>query len=384
MVKTGDGGFAIAGYVWDFGGPNYYELSLVKTDSEGNLEFATMFGGSNTEVANSLVQTTDGGYALAGYTSSYGAGNFDFWLVKTDSDGFFEWSQTYGGTGYDLAHSLIQTGDGGYALGGITDSFGAGSNDFWLIKTDKRGNMQWNQTYGGIDDDKGTALVQTGDNGYAFAGYTGSYGVGSYDSWLVKTYSNGTLEWSQTYGGTNADLTTSLVQTADGGFALAGYTASYGVGGSDFWLVKTDSSGSFEWNQTYGGAISDYAHSVVQTEDGGYALAGETNSYGAGNYDFWLVKTYSNGTLEWTQTYGGAQGDYAASVVQTDDGGYAIAGETDSFDFSNTDIWLVKTGVESGLTWTHDTLDSITLYRGATDTYWNYVRVRIWKIKENP
>ncbi len=248
------------------------------------------------------------------------------------------WNQTYGGTELDEAWSLVQTVDGGYALAGYTYSFGAGSYDFWLVKTDASGNSEWNQTYGGTSSDQAYSLVQTVDGGYALLGWTWSYGAGSSDFWLVKTDADGNALWNRTYGGTYAEYAYPLIQTVDGGYALAGYTTSYGAGQNDFWLVKTDAGGNALWSQTYGGTSNDQAYSLVQTVDGGYALAGGTYSFGAGSYDFWLVKTDSNGDMP-----------------------------TGLFKY--------------GLAWIDSTLDSITLHRGTHDPYWNFVRVRIWKIQ---
>ena len=217
-------------------------------------------------------------------------------LVATD------WNKTYGGTMDDLAYSLVQTVDGGYALAGETGSSGAGGYDVWLVKTDSSGNQLWNRTYGGTYDDAAQALVQTSDGGYALAGWTDSFGAGGYDFWLVKTDSSGNMLWNKTYGGTQNDVAYSLVQTVDGGYALAGSTVSSGAGGEDVWLVKTNSSGNQQWNKTYGGTQDDAAYSLVQTVDGGYALAGYTNSFGAGGEDVWLVKTDSSGNQQWNKT----------------------------------------------------------------------------------
>ncbi len=259
--------------------------------SEWVYEPGVDFGGISVEEAYALVQTADGGYAIAGYTYSYGAGSADFWLVKTDANGNAQWNKTYGGTGNDRAYALVQTVDGGCALAGYTDSFGAGSSDFWLVKTDAAGNLQWNKTYGGTSDDEAYALVQT----------------------------------------------------VDGGYTLAGYTRSYGASSNDFWLVKTDAFGNVQWNKTYGGTSDDEARALVETVDGGCALAGWTSSFGAGSYDFWLVKTDPNGNSRFAEE------------------------------------WF-KWGME----WTSSTLDTITLRRGTRDSYWNYVRVHIWKPKQTP
>jgi len=379
MVQTNDEGYAFAGYTDSYGaGGN--DFWLVKTDAYGTLQWSQTYGGTDNEIAYSMIQTLDGGYALAGFTASYDAGKYDFWLVKTDSAGNPQWNQTYGGADYDYAYSVIQASDGGYAIAGITDSYGAGDYDFWLVKTDASGTLQWSRTYGGTNNNYAHSVVQTSDGGYALAGYADSYIADDPSFWLVKTDSAGNQQWNQTYGGAKYDYAYSVVQTLDGGYALAGLTDSYGAGGYDFWLVKTDSIGNQQWNRTYGGAKYEIAYSMVHTSDGGYALTGFTASCGAGKYDIWLVKTDSAGNQQWNQTYGGAGTDYAYSVVQTSDGGYALAGLTDSYGAGNYDSWLVKTDVESGLVWTDSTADTITLYRGATDIQWNYVRVRIWKI----
>jgi hypothetical protein len=203
-----------------------------------------------------------------------------------------EWNRTYGGPEYDLAYSLVETSDGGYAITGYTISFGAGSQDFWLVKTDSYGNMERNQTYGGPDQDSANSLIETYDGGYAMAGSSGS-GL-SANFWLVKTNNSGNIEWIQTYGGSDYDFAYSLVETADGGFAIVGYTGSFGAGNAIFWLVKTDGYGNMEWNQTYGIADYNRAYSLVQTSDGGFALAG---SSGSGFNDFWLIKTDKNGII---------------------------------------------------------------------------------------
>ena len=346
VVETGDGGYAIAGSTGSFGAGGW-DFWLVKTDAAGNMEWNQTYGGTDHDEARSVVETSDGGYALAGITCSFDVAGGDFWLVKTDSAGNALWNQTYGGTNWDWAWSVVETGDGGYALAGSTWSFGAGSADFWLVKTDSAGNMEWNQTYGGPDDELGNSVVGTSDGGYALAGWTESLGAGSADFWLVKTDSAGNMEWNQTYGGSSYDHGYSVVVTEDGGYAIAGLTNSFGAGGHDAWLVKTDSAGNASWTQTYGGTSDDDAYSVVETGDGGYAIAGHTNSFGAGASDFWLVKTDSAGNMEWNQTYGGPDEEGARSVVQTSDGGYALAGNTGGYP--NYDFWLVKTEPDKGL-----------------------------------
>lgn len=210
------------------------------------------------------------------------------------------WSSTYGGADQEVAQSLVETSDGGYAIAGYIRSFRDHDDfreDFWVVKTDAYGNMEWNRTYGGYANDEcAYSLVDTSDGGHAIAGSTSS-GAGSYDFWLIKVDGYGNYEWSRTYGGPGYERAESLVMTSDGGYALAGDTRSFGAGEDDVWLVKTDAFGNIEWNQTYGGLEDDYANSVIVTSDGGYALAGYTGSFGAGDYDFWLIKADEYGII---------------------------------------------------------------------------------------
>jgi predicted secreted protein len=346
VVQTSDGGYAIAGWTDSFGAGGS-DIWLVKADVNGNMQWNKTYGGTGDEEAYALVQTSDGGYAIAGQTSSTSDGRWDMWLIKTDANGQMTWNKTYGGLGSDeQLRSMIKTADGGYALAGALDNpHYADVDDFLLVKTDANGNMMWNRTYGGTGWEFAVSVVQTEpDGGYALIGPTRSFGNGGLDFWFVKTDSAGSMQWNKTYGGTNDDIATSLVQTSEGGYAIGGETSSSGAGSSDFWLVKTDAEGNMQWNETYGGANQEEAWSVVQTSDGGYAIAGWTDSFGAGGGDFWLVKTDAKGQMRWNQTYGGAGSEwgYNNKVIQTIDGGYAIASCTTSFGAGNYDFWLIK------------------------------------------
>lgn len=286
------------------------------------------FGGSNDDIAYSIISTSDGGYALAGYTESYGAGGSDMWLVKgtlynaalgnlTMVSPVWQWSKTYGGSGDDGANCVVQTADGGYALAGYTNSYGAGSYDMWLVKTDSNGAVLWNMTYGGPQSDAAKCVVQTKDEGYALAGYTKSSGLPFQNTWVLKTDATGNVQWSRVFAGQGSN---SVIQTSDGGFALAvEYSDSYG-------LVKLDSSGQVKWNMTYAGAgYKASARSVVQSGDDGYAIAGWTLSNETGSYAAWLVRTDSSGNTLWSRTYDGFGAVY--SMVQTSNGGFALAGD---------------------------------------------------------
>jgi predicted secreted protein len=337
-VQTSDGGFAIAGDT-NSSGAGGYDFWLIKTDADGNMQWNKTYGGALNEQCGVMCQTSDGGYAMAGATSSFGAGAQDFWLVKTDASGNMQWSKTYGGIGNEGVLAVVQTSDGGYALAGNTSSFGAGIDDFWLVKTDASGNMLWNKTYGGIGNDGAYGLVQTSEGGYTMAGYTHSFGAGGDDVWLVKTDTNGNMQWNKTFGGTGTEWAVYLVQSSDGGYAIPGYTTSAG-GGFRAYLVKTDASGNLQWNKTYAGT-GEVAHHAIQTADGGYALAGFKMTAGVG---FLLIKTDADGNMQWNQTYPATttMTDAAYSVIQSD-GGYALTGNTKSFGAGGYDIYFIKT-----------------------------------------
>jgi hypothetical protein len=209
-------------------------------------------------------------------------------LIKTDASGNKTWARTFGGTGDDGGYSVQQTSDGGYIVAGHTTSYGAGNNDAWLIKTDASGDETWEKTLGGASYDWGYSVQQTSDGGYIITGYTGDNGVDSSGVWLIKTDASGNKSWDKTFGGAGEGH--SVQQASDGGYIIAGSTQSYGAGGSDVWLIKTDASGNKTWDIAFGGANWDWGYSVRQTSDSGYVIAGSTQSYGAGGSDVWLIK----------------------------------------------------------------------------------------------
>ena len=286
--------------------------------------------------------TSDGGYAIAGVTNSFGAGNRDMYIVKISSTGSLQWTKTVGGSINDFAQSIIQTTDGGYAIAGFTASFGTGSYDIYIIKLSSTGLLQWSKTLGGTNEDYAYSIVQATDGGYAVAGYTKSFGIGGYDMYIAKLSSTGSLQWSKTVGGTNDDYAYSIVQATDGGYAIAGVTKSYGAGSDDMYIVKLTSIGSLQWSRTVGGTNEDYAYSIVQATDGGYAVAGYTKSFGIGGYDMYITKLSSTGSLQWSSTVGGANEDYAYSIIQIADNGYVVAGYTQSFGAGLFDVYIVK------------------------------------------
>lgn len=335
VEQASDGGYIVVGVTASFGAGKS-DAWLIKTDAYGEVEWNKTYGRAGYDGGNSVKETGDGGYILAG---SRGA---NLWLVKTDAYGNMVWNKTYGGASWDDAYSVHQTTDGGYVVAGYTASLGAGGSDYWLIKTDAYGNVEWNKTYGGGDSDKAYSVEQTSDGGYIMVGSANSFKTGVFDGeiWLVKTDAYGDVEWSWLSGWPDWDFAYSVQQTADGGYIVAGTRFSSYDTRYDFWLIKIDANGSLEWDSVFAraGRSEDVAYSVGQSADGGYIVAG-------GWGDFWVVKTDGYGNMEWRRSYGGADSETARSIRQASDGGYIVAGDTESFGFGKDgypDAWVVK------------------------------------------
>ncbi len=333
VQQTSDGGYILAGSLYN---PSEYntDAMLMKTDAHGNEVWVKTFGGDGYDCAYSVQQTSDGGYIVAGYTNSFGAGNYDAWLIKTDENGNDVWDNTLGGTNFDMAYSVQQTSDGGYILAGKTVIIDASLQQdlAWLIKTDENGNVSWDNTFGGSSYDVAQSALQTSDGGYILAGKTYySSETGNY-AWLIKTDADGNEIWDNTFDGSGTGWAYSLQQTSDGGYILAGWTTPLGNDASyyheDAMLIKTDENGNEVWDNSFGGGGYDRSYSVQQTSDGGYILAGFTKSLGDGFSYAWLIKTDENGNDIWDRTFGRSNNvDCAYSVQQTSDGGYILAGE---------------------------------------------------------
>ena len=344
-----------------------YTNYVVESNDSNNCRTATWsyptFGGLDWDWGSSVQQTSDGGYIIAGGTNSFGAGGGDAWLIKTDSEGNEIWNKTFGGLDLDAGGSVQQTSDGGYIVASMTTSFGAaGSGDVWLIKINSDGDELWNKTFGGLDWEKSSSIRQTSDDGYIVAGT--SFGAdGSGDVWLIKTNFDGDELWNKTFGGSDEDLGWAVQQTSDGGYIIASRTGSYETEDFDVWLIKTDSEGNELWNRTFGGSEWDQGSSIQQTADGGYIIAGSTKSFSVGDFDVWLIKTDSEGDELQNNTFGGSGRDYGYSVQQTTDGGYIIVGETFSFGAGSGDVWLIKVSpIEPDLMITNVWNENSTIY----------------------
>lgn len=330
------------------------EMPPIPTEMEEVTTFLRTFGGKSRDRGINLLQTNDGGYAIVGYTSSLDAQQEDVYLVRTDSQGQLLWSNTYGGEGIDNGWAILETEDGGFLIAGFTNSFGAGEMDIYLLRTDAAGNMLWENTYGGPKSEYGWAMAKTNDGGYVLGGQTNSFGEGREDGYLVKVNAQGEEIWSQTFGGPGEDRLFSVDQGADGGFVLTGTTRGFGEGNTgnrDAYLVKTNDSGELVWMQVFGENQDDVGHAVRQTSDGGYLVTGYSKSFGARNYDTWLIKTDEAGNLLWQKFYGESGDDRTIYGEQTADGGYILTGYTKSFESVGWDVFLVRTDSLGDVIW---------------------------------
>jgi hypothetical protein len=309
------------------------------------------YGGTGSDGGYDVQQTADGGFIIVGDTTTYGAGQIDGYLLKVDASGVKIWDKTFGGLGDDYGRSIQKTSDGGYIITGATMQLSAGGTDVYLLKVDASGNKIWESTFGGARNDVGLSVQQTSDRGYILVGNTYSFGAGSADIYVVKTDASGNKLWDRTYGGTGFDRGSSIEQTKDGGYIITGSTSSFTLGGTDVYILKINASGNLVWEKNIGGKENDEGNSVHETSDGGYVVAGNTNSFGAGSSDVYLVKVDSSGKKLWEKTYGGKGAEYGSSFKLTSNGGYIITGNTNSFGEGDTDIYLVRADASGNLIW---------------------------------
>lgn len=363
----------------------------------GEVDWVKSFGGSGEETAQAIISTTDGGFAVFGYSNSTDgdlegkslAVN-DYWFLKFDADGNLQWNKTYGGSKDDRGQSLVQTKDGGYAITGYAMSDdGDGSNnegfhDNWILKLDASGVIEWEKSFGFSGHDHSYDILQTEDDGLFFTGFLditsarsdgntekGSsltrHGVGEF--WGSKIDMKGKLQWRGYFGGTNNDRSHAVVQAEDGGFVMAGFTESNDFdinnsqGSYDFWVVKVDALGNFVWQGSFGGTGIDRAQDIATTADGGFVITGNTFSTDAdvtennGESDIWLLKIDAEGEKVWEKSFGGSQFEDGQSVIRSRDGGFILVGNSKSTDkdtnanAGENDIWLIKTDANGNMTW---------------------------------
>jgi hypothetical protein len=316
-------------------------VSLFLGSAASAQQWAKAYGGPEDDYAKSIQQTFDGGYIVAGNTRSFGAGAQDFWVLKLDGSGNLQWQKTYGRKNDDWANSIQQTTDGGYVVAGKNQpDYPLPYGTFWVLKLDGSGNVQWQSGYihGAASSAGARSIQQTSDGGYVVAGYImfSSFPY-DYELWVLKLDDRGNVQWQKTYGTSNWEGANSIQQTSDGGYIVAGYTHDWM--NPDFWVLKLDGSGNVQWQKTFGMKYNDGANSIQQTSDGGYIVVG-------GAY---ILKLDDRGNVHWQKTYWGGAGETAYSIQKTTDGGYIVAGYTDSFGAGNSDLWVLKLDKEGNI-----------------------------------
>lgn len=375
--QTSDGGFITAGssnsingdVTGNHGNKDYW---VVKLESTGNIQWQKSLGGTEYDEAHSVRQTTDGGYIIAGSTASNNGdvtghhGDNDYWIIKLSALGILEWQKTLGGSNNDIARSIRQTSDGGYIVAGTSSSNSGdvsvnyGLSDYWIVKLTATGNIQWEKSFGGYGIDEAYSIEQTTDNGYIIAGTSSSINGdvtgnhGSTDYWVVKINSTGNLQWQKSLGGSNTEYGYSIAQTPDSGYIVAGSSFSNdgdvtgNHGSFDYWIVKLGTTGNIQWQKSFGEIEYDYAFDIKNTSDGGYIVSGyseSTPTKGYGSNDYWMIKLSSTGNMEWDKKLGGLTDDYATAAQQTSDGGYVISGYSNSVTgppVLHYNYWIVK------------------------------------------
>jgi len=349
MQETADGGNILVGISASRGEGS--DLLLIKTDAIGKCTWSRIWGGSGEDAGYFVQETKDGGFIATGSTKSFAMGEELLWLVKTDGNGSLSWDKTFGGfvsSFGDGGWSVNEIDDGGFIITGYTQSQGSGRKDLWLLKTDEQGTRAWDKTFGGSEDDVGMSVLQSRDGGYIVAGRTASFGKGGDDIWLLKTDSLGKEQWNTTFGGKKDDAGFQVVELADG-YALVGRTES-GLDKMKIILIKVDTSGRRLWEKTY---LGSSASSLQSTGDGGYIIAGRIDNKKTGR-DALIIKTNSNGSKDWSMALGGSSDDIGTFAIQRRDGSYMLAGITGSYGLGREDAWLVKI-VEQPLSQTNET-----------------------------
>ncbi|WP_343643372.1 MULTISPECIES: T9SS type A sorting domain-containing protein [Chryseobacterium] len=384
VQQTSDGGYIVAGHsmsndgdvTGNHGGGDYW---IVKLNPAGGIQWQKTLGGSNVDDAQSIRQTTDGGYIIAGSSNSGDGdisgnhGNYDYWIVKLDSNGNMQWQKSLGGSSVDMAQSIQQTSEGGYIVAGSSSSNDGdvsgnhGGGDYWIVKLDINGNIQWQKSLGGSSSEQVNSVQQTFDGGYIIAGTTVStdgditVSYGNNDFWVVKLDSGGNMQWQKTLGNIGDNIGYYAQQTFDGGYIAVGTSfnpSNLESGLPDYWVIKLSNNGTIEWDKYFGGSFHDNAITIRQTPEWDYIVAGWTASNNGqvtnhhGNLDYWIIKLDSSGNLKWEKTLGGPDFDYLTALELTADNGYIVSGSTGSTSGDVTghhgmiDAWVVKLSPE--------------------------------------
>ena len=343
VLQTRSGDMVVVGFTNSFGAGKT-DIWVLKVDRRGQEKWRTYIGDQEDDWPRALIQSRDGGFVVAGYTQDPVSGSKNAWVFKLDDFGNILWSETFGGKQTDVARCIVQTSDGGYAVGGFSHSFSRGNSDVWLLRLDENGKELWSKNYGAKGAEEAYAIVEGPDEGLILGGYTKSYGNGGADILVMKVDNKGGEMWRRNYGGARNEVAEDLLISQDGHLMLAGWTASEGMGSLDGTLLKLDQDGVYQWQLTYGGAGKDGFSSFTTTLDGGYAVTGFTSSYGLESKGLWMLRLDNQGQVRWEQRVGGQKDDYGHHIIQTHDGGFAVAGGTKSFaEMGGSDLLLLKT-----------------------------------------
>ncbi len=341
--QTADGGYIVVGSTYSYGSGDS-DVWLIKTDEFGNEQWNRTFGGPYIDHGSSVLPASDGGYIVVGYTASFGEGDYDVWLIKVDESGDEQSSYTFGGSGREKARGIQATLDGGYLIAGSTRSIGGGDYDAWIVKTDESCQGQSSWSFGEDGRDEIFCIQPTWESGYYMVGSTQSFNAGSSNAWLIRTDDFGHFDWHRVYGSDNFGKAYYVEPTPDLGNIIVGYTVTGTADDYDVWLIKTDLNGDEQWDRTFGGDGNDKGCSGHRSPDGGYIIFGTTDSYGAGDLDIWMIKVSDSGSEQWNLTFGENGSDECLNSQPTADGGYIMVGSTTSFGSGGTDVWLIKVG----------------------------------------
>jgi hypothetical protein len=331
------GGYIIAGSTDSFGaGKN--DGWIIKLSEDGQIESQKTYGGKGGDSLRMVRQTSDGGYVVAGMTNSFSNGRSDVWVMKFDSNGNMQWNKGYGSSNHEMAHAIEPTSDGGYLVGGYTTSFGAQLKDYFVLKIRSDGSLEWAKRFGGSGDDVIRVVKQISNGDYLIAGFTHSFGVRG-DIMILRLEADGDILWQKRYGGNKFEEPSTILEVP-GGYIIMEQSSSFS--NTDGWLFKIDGAGGIVWQKRFGGTGFDEISAAELTSDGGFLVAAETKSFGAVNEDFWVIKFNSEGVAQWQKRYGGAGIDEPEAITLTPEGGSFVVGTTRSFDSVGMDVWFLR------------------------------------------
>lgn len=334
-----DGGCIIIGYSDSFMS-DAVRVYIIRLGSDGDTLWTDLYGSSNVQ-GFGIAATTDGNYVIAGFAEMSGSG--DVLCVKIDADGGVLWEKTYGGGGSDIAFAIEATTDGGSILTGWTVTDSTTGKDVYVLRLDAAGDTLWTRAYGGPGDDFGTAVCPVAGGGFLVAGWTDSYGAGSDDVYLLFLDADGDTLSTHAYGSVNQDYAEAVIEAPDGNFLLAGVTQDATEAMSRIFLLEVDIGGDTVWLHTYD---EGFGYDVIQTNDGGFALAGSHfNDFP--NRNAYLLRTDAGGLAIWEKSSGDDADDSWFDVVQMPDNGFLMVGETESFGAGSRDVYIIKTVAES-------------------------------------